>query len=67
MKMKLALSAAIFLVFASTAYGAVIVQHSGSTDPGTEGFVNNGGDLPVYGTAVTNAWNVSGILLSHIQ
>jgi hypothetical protein len=47
-------------VWTNSAGAAAIAQHSGSTDPSTEGFVNNGGSLPVYGSAVTDAWNVSG-------
>jgi len=55
-----ALSAAILVAFAGTAGAAVIVQHSGSTDPGTEGFTNSEGGEPVFGSPVTNAWNMNG-------
>jgi hypothetical protein len=53
---------AVCLAFAQTASAAIIVQHSGSTNPGTEGFTNDIGG-PAFGSAVAgppSAWNVTG-------
>jgi hypothetical protein len=65
MKMKAILSAAIFLELAQTAGAQLVAQHSGSTNPGTEGFVNNNGG-PIYGSPVIasvttpSSWNMTG-------
>lgn len=42
------------------AAAVIIVEHSGSTDPATEGFTNNSGGLPVLGSAAGNEWHMSG-------
>jgi len=62
MKTIAILSGALWLAFAQTASASTIVQHSGSTNPGTEGFTNDGGG-PVFGSAVIGppaAWNLTG-------
>jgi hypothetical protein len=58
MKITAVLSGAIFLAFAHTAGAQIIAQHSGSTNPGTEGFKNSEGGYPVFGSPVTSAWNM---------
>jgi len=45
---------------AAPARADIIVQHSGNTNPSTEGFTNNVGGLPVYGSPSGSAWNISG-------
>jgi len=56
-----ALAGALFLCFAQAASATVFVQHSGSTNPGTEGFTNDVSG-PVYGSPVLSppAWNMTG-------
>ena len=57
------LSGALLLGLAQAAGADTIVQHSGSTDPTTEGFTNDVGGTPAPGSPVTGppaAWNVSG-------
>ena len=55
------LSCALLLVLAQTADATVVVQHLGTTNPGTEGFTNDFGG-PVYGSPVSPppAWNMTG-------
>jgi hypothetical protein len=58
-----ALSGASLLALVQAASAAIIVQHSGSTDPSTEGFTNDVGGLPVPGSPVVGppaAWNING-------
>ena len=45
---------------AAPVWAAIIAQHSGSTDPSTEGFTNNDGLLPVYGSPTGDTWTIQG-------
>src|SRR5579863_8689470 len=62
MKRIAVLFGALLLAFAHGADAAIIAQHSGSTNPGSEGFTNDGGGA-VFGSPVTGpppAWNLTG-------
>jgi hypothetical protein len=61
MKSSRILAGALSISLAQAAHAAIIVQHSGNTNPGAEGFTNDVGG-PVFGSPVTSppAWNMNG-------
>jgi hypothetical protein len=52
----------MLLAAEQAAHATVVARHSGSTNPSTEGFVNDYNVLPVYGSPVSPppAWNMTG-------
>jgi hypothetical protein len=50
---------------AMPAFATIVIQHSGATDPATEGFTTNVGNTPVYGSPIIgdlgyDAWHIAG-------
>src|SRR5487761_1548314 len=62
MKASVALAALLsfFVMTNNPARADIIVQHSGNTDPTTEGFTNDLGSPPAPGSPSGSAWNVLG-------